>query len=231
MSAISTTVPMSSGDVMRERFKALTALDQAQELSELTSIHVKSVKNLSKTNKKKAKDPDAPPKEQPEGVKAWHNDIRKVQEEFGTKMDAKGNPIYKIDPKTGESKPDYVMDWSKAMKLASERRNEENGTEAPSKVKKAAKAVKITAPITTEAPKTNVRAKIVPAAPTVNDDDDDDDVEEPKPFIFKGESLLKYANGDTWIRNPDNTRGDWKGVYVPAKKRFDKTASEDEPNY
>ncbi len=226
-----TTAPMSSGDVMRERFKALTALDQAQELSELTTIHVKSVKNLSKTTKgKKAKDPDAPPKEQPEGVKQWHNDIRKVQEEFGIKTDEKGKPIYKIDPKTGESKPDYIMDWSKAMKLASERRNGgESSTEAPAKVKKVTKAVKTTAPMTTEAPKTT-RAKTVPAAPTVTDDDDYT-VEEPKPFIFKGESLLKYANGDTWVRNPDNTRGEWKGVYNPGKKRFEKTEIEDEPDY
>lgn len=222
-----TTAPMSSGDAMRERFKTLTALDQAQELSELTSIHVKSVKNLSKTTKKKVRDPDAPPKEQPEGVKQWHNDIRKVQEEFGIKKDTKGDPIYKIDPKTGESKPDYVMDWSKAMKIASERRNGESSTEAPNKVKK---SVKTTGPVTTEAPKT-ARAKAVPAAPTVNEDEEEYTVEEPMPFIFKGESLLKYANGDTWVRNPDNTRGDWKGKFIPAKKRFENTAPEDEPNY
>lgn len=224
-----TSAPMSSGDVMRERFKALSALDQAHELSELTTIHVKSVKNQLKTTKKKAKDPDAPPKEQPEGVKQWHNDIRKVQEEFGIKTDAKGNPIYKIDPKTGEYKPDYNMDWSKAMKLASERRNGGSGSEAPEKAKKAAKTTAVT---TTAAPKTNGRAKVVPTAPTVDDDDNDDDtVEEGRPFVFKGENLLKYTNGDTWVRNADGTRGEWKGVYNPGKKRFDKTEPEYEPDY
>ncbi len=230
MSATTTSAPpKSSGDIINERFKALSALDQAMKMNELSTIHVKSVKVEQKTNKpKKQRDPDAPPKEQGEKVKQWYSDIEKIQEEFGIKKDEKGNPMYKTD-KNGESKPVYIVSYKEAMKLASQRRNEsgESGQSVPaSKTKKTRDAT------TSEVPKTTARSKTVPVAPTVtDDDDDDDDIEEPMPFIFKGEMLLKYANGDTWVKNPDNTRGEWKGVYNPAKKRFDKTAPEDEPNY
>ena len=218
--------PKSSGDIINERFKALSALDQAMKMNELSTIHVKSVKVEQKTNKpKKQRDPDAPPKEQGEKVKQWYSDIEKIQEEFGIKKDEKGNPMYKMD-KNGESKPVYIVSYKEAMKLASQRRNESGEAAPASKPKKARDA---DAPVS-EAPKTASRTKTVPVAPTVTDDEDDD-IEEPMPFIFKGEMLLKYSNGDTWVKNPDNTRGEWKGVYNPAKKRFDKTAPEDEPNY
>jgi hypothetical protein len=229
MSADSTNPPMSSGDAMSERFKALSALDQAHELNKLTTIHTKTVKAQLKAPKKKEKDPDAPKKVQGPNVQKWYDDLEKIQQEYGIKTDEKGNPIYKIDKKTGESKPDYNVSYKEAMKLASKRRKDEAGTED---VVPANKATKAKAVAVTEPPKTAAKAvsKTVPTAPKVSDDNEYVS-EEPRVIVIKGETLLKYDNGDTWYKNPDNTRGEWKGVYNPQKKRFENTAPEYEPDY
>jgi hypothetical protein len=101
-------------------FKELKAGPQSTMMKMMSAQHEKTLKSELKDSKpKKAKDPNAPKREQSANVLAWQKKVRDTQIESGQKVDEDGNPVFTVDPKTGEEKPVYNLTYKKAMEIAS----------------------------------------------------------------------------------------------------------------
>jgi hypothetical protein len=223
---------------MLEKFKKMPAKDQAEFMKDISTVHVKAVKTEIKGKARKTRDPDAPKREQSEGVKAWHDVIRQTQEDSGQILDDEGEPLMKLDPKTNEMKPVYNLTWREAMSKASERKKAATiggGAGAPSGPSKlAAKpAAKKAAPVAASSLSTTgsvsklraaVKSRAPPPPPPTIDEDDDgyESYEESlNPWTYKNVEYLAGTKGERYKMNPDGSRGDWVGYWNDKTRKME----------
>ncbi len=243
MSATDAPMVSSNGTKsMLEKFKKMPAKDQAEFMKDISTVHVKAVKVEVKGKTRKTRDPDAPKREQSEGVKAWHDDIRKTMEASGQVLDEHGKPLMKLDPKTNEMKPVYNLTWREAMSEASARKKAATtgggagGPSGASKIAAKPAAAKKAAPaaassVTTSSSsvaKLRAAAKsraAPPPPPTIDEDDDDDGYESYEesltPWTYKNVEYLAGSKGERYKMNPDGSRGDWVGYWNDKTRKME----------
>lgn len=211
-------------------FKDLKAGPQATMMKMMTAQHEKTLKSeLKDTKPKKPKDPNAPKREQSANVIAWQNSVRETQIQSGQKVDEDGNPMFTVDPKTGEEKPVYNLTYKKAMEIASKHKKAaEGGAGAPAPAATATKTVtkKTTAITATKAAPTTIADRLAAAKkkiaePVIEEDEEEYDNSSLHVVRINAKNYYQNDEMETWVCNPDGTRGSWIGIYNSKLKRFE----------
>ncbi len=212
-------------------FKELKAGPQSTMMKMMSAQHEKTLKSELKDSKpKKVKDPNAPKREQSANVLAWQNKVRDAQIESGQKVDEDGNPVFTVDPKTGEEKPVYNLTYKKAMEIASAKKKAAaaGGAGAPAPEATTTKTVAKKASITAAKPApTTIADRLAAAkkkiAEPVIEEEDEEEFDNSSLRVVRINAKNYYQNDDmeTWVCNPDGTRGVWIGIYNSKLKRFE----------
>ena len=238
MSASEAPMVSSNGTKsMLEKFKKMMAKDQAEFMKDCSTVHVKAVKAEVKGKTRKTRDPDAPKREQSEGVKAWHDVIRQTQEDSGQVLDEDGEPLMKLDPKTNEMKPVYHLTWREAMSKASERKKAATGGAggpAPTKpaaklaakpVAKPAASASLSVSASASKTRTTIKSRAPPPPPPPIDEYESDSYESYEerltPWTYKNVEYLAGTKGERYKANPDGSRGDWVGYWNDTKRKME----------
>lgn len=202
-------------------FKELKAGPQSTVMKMMSAQHEKTLKSELKDIKpKKVKDPNAPKREQSANVLAWQKKVRDTQIESGQKVDEDGNPVFTIDPKTGEEKPVYNLTYKKAMEIASSNNKAAAGgagAPEPAATKTVAKK-----PAPTTIAERVAAAKKKVAEPVI-EEEEEEEYDNSSLRVVRINAKNYYQNDDmeTWVCNPDGTRGSWIGIYNSKLKRFE----------
>jgi hypothetical protein len=209
-------------------FKELKAGPQSTMMKMMSAQHEKTLKSELKDSKpKKVKDPNAPKREQSANVLAWQKKVRDTQIESGQKVDEDGNPVFTVDLKTGEEKPVYNLTYKKAMEIASaNNKAAAGGVGAPAPEATTTKTVtKKTIAAAKPAPTTIAdrlaAAKKKIAEPVIEEDEEEFDNSSLRVVRINAKNYYQNDDMETWVCNPDGTRGAWIGIYNSKLKRFE----------
>ena len=209
------------GTTIRNAFSHLHAMQQAGVMTMLAKDHEKTVKSELKGGKKKEKDPDAPKKEE----SSWIKYVKEIWHESGYKLDEKGQVM-----KNKNGEPVCNMDYSEALKIASQRKKE---MEARGEGLVSTKATKMTsqATITSSSAREKMTAPPTKVAkveiPPVEEESYDEELNLWS-HPTTGKLYWKSTMNECWIaNNRDHSRGAWMGIYNPVTRKFDPA---DEPD-
>jgi hypothetical protein len=236
-------------------FKTLEVKEQSSLMKQLMTVFDKSVSACAGKKSKKAKDPDAPKREQSEATMAWITYVKAVQAETGLKYSeamkeastrreagdptapAKSTKVTKPKKEKagGAGSSDTDDDDSKSVasvKSTKSAKKAPKALDAPAKAPKAPDAP-AKAPKAPDAPakadKKPPKGKAAPPPP-----EEDEEEESLSPFKHKDKktkketSYYKSSRNELWLMNPDKTQGEWVGLYDPKKDTIDTSAPEPE---
>lgn len=206
------------GTTIRNAFSHLHAMQKAGVMTMLQKDLEKTVKTELKGGKKKEKDPDAPKKEE----SSWIKYVKEIWHESGYKLDEKGQVM-----KNKNGEPICNMDYSEALKIASQRKKE---MEARGEALASTKSTKMTAQTTITSSSAREKMTAPPAKKAEIPIEEDSYEEQLNIWSHPttGKLYWKSTMNECWIANPkDHSRGAWMGIYNPVTRKFDPA---DEPD-